>query len=265
MTTRIPTALTLALSLCLLTGCQTTQNSATHLPTSEATKASSNPTTFSPTWTTIGYSAERRPIDAMTLGTGSQRVLILGGIHGDEIEGLNILPDVIAMLSQDAAFRRSWTARIIRDMNPDGTARGTRTNARGVDLNRNWPARNFRASRRHGDAPSSEQETKAVLPILQSFNPDLIIVFHSTHRGPFVNYDGPAHADASRWVNAANQVTPSAWSVVESMGYPTPGSLGSYAGVDQRIPILTIEFKRGASTSNFLEASLRGMRATLMD
>ena len=83
---------------------------------------------------------------------------------------------------------------------------------------------------------------------MQRFNPEIIVVLHSTPRGPFVNFDGPSPASedlAQAFVDGAKSTGDPRWKVVPDMGYPTPGSMGSYFGSDLGLPILTIEFKRG--------------------
>jgi protein MpaA len=190
---------------------------------------------------TIGYSIQGRPIEAVTLGGNGRRILIIGGIHGNEPEGGRTISAMIAylgVLEPDAAVR------VVRDINPDGTAARTRTNARGIDLNRNWPARNFRGGGVRGAASLSEPETVALHAEIERFGPGLVLVCHAAGRGPFVNFDGPAAPQARAFAEAA-AASDSRWRVVADMGYPTPGSLGSYVGVDMGIPILTIEFGRG--------------------
>src|SRR3954452_8883309 len=87
----------------------------------------------------IGYSVQDRPIVAYHLGDPSIRraSLILGEMHGDEHAGVTV---VKALLHSDRRIVgvNLW---VIPTMNPDGDAAGTRQNAHGVDLNRNWPYR----------------------------------------------------------------------------------------------------------------------------
>ncbi len=209
-------------------------------------------------WSTIGASALGRPIEAVTWGRGPRRVYIIGGIHGDEPEGLA----VAGSLGATARPGTSATVRIVRDMNPDGTIARTRTNSRGVDLNRNWPASNFRAGGGRGRTPLSEAETQVVHRDLLRFDPDLVIVLHSARAGPFVNFDGPAAGAAERFVGAARVRDPR-WRVVPRMGYATPGSIGSFVGVDGRIPILTVEFARGEPGEPGRGGALAGLGALL--
>src|SRR5690606_794335 len=143
----------------------------------------------------IGSSREGRELLARTHGHGPARVYWIGGIHGDEPEGGCEL-DVLLTLLADPAVRAGHTVRVLLDANPDRTAAGTRGNARGVDLNRNLPARSFEPSRRHGPAALSEPETRALWEDLERFAPELVVVQHSAGRGPFVNFDGPAELHA---------------------------------------------------------------------
>lgn len=232
----IPAAIVVLLAL-WTPGCSSTQpnrgraSAAAHAPRPAAVVA----------WQPIGLSSQGRPIEAITLGSGVRRVLLIGGIHGDEPEGGRTINAVAAYL---AALRSDATIRIIRDLNPDGSAAHTRTNARGVDLNRNWPARNFAPGGERGGAPLSEPETRTLAAELEGFRPDLVLVCHAARNGPFVNFDGPAGDLAQSFAGAAAQTDPR-WRVVPAMGYPTPGSLGSLLGVDRGVPILTIEFARG--------------------
>lgn len=210
-------------------------------------------------WAPIGHSIERRPILARTISTGTPRILIIGSIHGDEPEGLGAIGALVAHIT---AHRHRAGVRIIRDLNPDGTAAGTRGNARGIDLNRNFPAGNFARSRTRGASPLSEPESAAILADLDRFAPEIVIVLHSIASGPFVNFDGPASDLAEVFSDAAAKTDPR-WRIVPSMGYPTPGSLGTLLGVDRGIPILTVEFERGQGAEAVRRALIAGVSALL--
>lgn len=213
---------------------------------------------------TIGKSRAGRPITATTCGSGARRVYLIASIHGDESEGRSALDELERGLGSIA---RHATIRLVRDMNPDGTAKRTRTNAAGVDLNRNWPATNFRTARGHGKAPLSEPEAAAVHEDIAAFDPHVIVVLHSARGGPFVNYDGPASAAAlaERFAAAARRSGDKRWKTVPDMGYPTPGSMGSYFGKDKQLPILTVEFKRGETPGRIAGPLLAGVAAVAAD
>ncbi len=196
----------------------------------------------SDTWKPVGFSVSGRAIEAITVGRGPARVLVVGGIHGDETEAQPSIGRLVELLGREpGASAATW--RVIRDLNPDGTAIGRRANANRIDLNRNFPARNFEKRTRHGDKPFSEPESNLLAKVVRFDRPDLIIAFHSTASGPFVNFDGPGSADAVAFAEGAGTTDPR-WRIVPEMGYATPGSLGSYFGQDRGIPILTVEFER---------------------
>jgi protein MpaA len=207
-------------------------------------------------WMPIGSSIERRPLLVAQSGSGPLRIYLIGGVHGDEIEGRSVLESF-----KDRADSAA-TIRILRDLNPDGTAARSRVNARGHDLNRNWPASNFKPGPEGGFSPLSEPETQALERDLRAFRPDVVVVLHSMSLGPLVNYDGPADRLANAFAAAAQSVSPQ-WYVRPDMGYDTSGSLGSYLGVDQQLPILTVELKRGQEEGSAATALQVGLAAMI--
>lgn len=207
----------------------------------------------------IGVSIEGRPIEATTIGRGPRRVLIVGGIHGNEREAAGALGEIERMAKDES---RRVTVRLIRDVNPDGSHAGTRGNARGVDLNRNWPTACFTPRSAHGAAPLSEPETALLIEEIERFAPGLIVVLHSAPSGPFVNFDGPAAPAAEAFARGAAGADPR-WHVRPSIGYPTPGSLGTWAGVERGIPILTIELRRRQDARSAELAVVEGVAAVL--
>lgn len=219
-------------------------------------------------WTPIARSVEGRAIDAVTIeptrgGATPRRVLVIGAIHGNEPEGLPAIQPLIAALrAARAEGSLGASVRVIRDLNPDGTAAASRTNARSIDLNRNFPATNFSPATDRGAAPLSEPESRTLARELDTFRPDLVIVFHSIRSGPFVNFDGPASHFAEAFVAAARRSDPR-WRIEPSMGYPTPGSLGTFVGIDRGVPILTIEFRRGHNAEFARPAGVDGVMATI--
>ncbi|MEM9082995.1 MAG: M14 family zinc carboxypeptidase [Planctomycetota bacterium] len=178
-------------------------------------------------------------------------------IHGDESEAYDKFDELWECL-QRREYAGRLTLEAIPNMNPDGLAIGSRFNADGVDLNRNWPASNFAPHRRRGHAPLSEPETRAVHRVIDERSPDLIVVFHSASSGPFVDPDGPGEAAAEAFVEGARRTDPR-WRVHADFTNPA-GSLGSYAGLDLGIPTLTIEFRRGQSSDSAHEAAKSGLR-----
>jgi protein MpaA len=125
----------------------------------------------------IGHSVEHRPIVATRVGdpAAAVRVLVVGDIHGNERAGERI---VARLRRSHPDGVRLW---LLRTVNPDGVAAGTRLNARGVDLNRNFPYR-WQAGPRGvyypGPRPASEPETRAVMRLVRRVRPQLAIFYH---------------------------------------------------------------------------------------
>lgn len=169
------------------------------------------------------------------------RVLVIGGIHGDELASVSIVFDWIERLAKQNAQRVHW--RITPSMNPDGLLDrpSTRTNARGVDLNRNlpthewedtalryWVERTGRSERRYpGPSALSEPETQWLTEELQRFQPDVIVAVHAPLGN--IDFDGPAQAP--------QRIGPLYLNLLGTY----PGSLGNFAGVQKGIPVLTVE------------------------
>jgi len=207
----------------------------------------------------LGHSVRQRPIELLAFGDGPVNVLILGAIHGDEPTTAVITEKLIAQLKSDPSLFAGRRVGIIPVANPDGYAIKSRYNANRVDVNRNFPASNFSLSRtavvRPGKSPASEPETRAILDALTFIRPHLIISIHSISRGRECNnFDGPAEGIA-RLMSRHNH-----FPVTPSIGYPTPGSMGSYCGGDLRIPMITLELPKDETG----ESSWEGNRAAIL-
>lgn len=192
-------------------------------------------------WEVVGTSVEDRPIRARTFGHGPRIVLFVGGIHGDEPEGAYTTEQLPAAFDA-AGLGDAVSLTILEDANPDGRAAGTRGNAIGIDVNRNFPATNFDPDNpSNGGTPLSQPESRALAGVIDRIHPNLVIVAHAWAGNQFINFDGPARELADRF--SASSGLP----VQESTDFaPTPGSLGSYFGRDLGIPVLTIEVLKGS-------------------
>lgn len=185
-----------------------------------------------------GVSVEGRPLLCSVYGSGEETVMILGGIHGNEPASAVLARELCAYLEQHPDACGNATVVVAPAVNPDGLARGKRTNARGVDLNRNFDASNRRNSERFGYAPLSEPESRYIAALIERYQPDRMVSLHQPIA--CVDWDGPAE-DLARAVSEASGLP------MKKLGARS-GSLGSYAGVELNIPILTIELPGKASS-----------------
>jgi protein MpaA len=125
----------------------------------------------------LGRSEQGRPIVAWESGdpNAKRRVLVVGCIHGNEPAGIAIA-DAVAR-AQAPAGSGVW---VVPDLNPDGVAAGTRQNARGVDLNRNFPYlwRPLRGLFYSGPHALSERESRIAYRLIRRIHPTVSIWFH---------------------------------------------------------------------------------------
>lgn len=210
----------------------------------------------------MGTSVECRPIEAKVFGREGELTLIMGGFHGNEATGVEVCYSLIRYLREHPALYQSCRIAVIPEVNPDGVAHRTRTNRNGVDINRNFPASNFPAKPSAkfagGRRPASEVETHAVLLAVRRLQPARIVSIHSISSGRHGNnYDGPAHQLASTMSRH------NGYPILPTMGYETPGSFGTWAGVDHRIPTITLELPRNASGAQCWEANREALLAAV--
>jgi len=128
----------------------------------------------------IGHSVDGRTIRPVVLGEpgAAHRVLVVGCIHGSETAGTAITQRLVA-----AGAPRGTEIVVLQSLNPDGCARGTRGNAHGVDLNRNFPS-NWAAIGHRGDLQYSgphalsEPESRYAVALIEALQPQITIWFH---------------------------------------------------------------------------------------
>jgi protein MpaA len=210
-------------------------------------------------WKILGYTERKTPIKGLFVGRGKRHVIVLGAIHGDEPSSAAVV-ESFATLAAKNESSKDMTVIVIPVLNPDGFQAGSRTNHSGVDINRNFPAQNWeRGSRRAryypGEQASSEPETRAMIELIKDTSPVLII---SVHAPLFcVNWDGPAQKIAEKMAEA-NQ-----YPLCEDIGYSTPGSLGSYAGKDLSIPVITLELREAHSSDKLIDEGVAALQAAI--
>jgi len=188
----------------------------------------------------VGTSVQQRPIMCLVLGDGPDVTLIMATIHGNEAAGTPLVRTLSWYLRQRPEMLSGRKVVLMAVANPDGMANGTRYNAKGIDLNRNFEARNRVNSKQTGLKALSEPEARTIKQVIQQYNPDRIVSIHQPLN--CIDYDGPARMLAERMGQYC--ALP-----VKKLG-ARPGSLGSYAGVTLGIPIITFEMLPADSQLN---------------
>jgi murein peptide amidase A len=188
----------------------------------------------------FGTSRGGRPLEVF--GPVAPRTpLVLAGIHGNETETVVALSAAVRMVG-----RGELRCAVVLSANPDGAARGTRGNAAGVDVNRNFPAQDWRAGKvlsrwssetpqvvelSTGDAPASEPETRALIDLIERLAPPWALSLHAPI-GVVIEPVPTAVGDAL--------VSRTGLPRVDAVRYSTPGVLDSWAR-ERGIPCLTLE------------------------
>ena len=189
-------------------------------------------------------------------GRGTKHLLVLGGVHGDEVEGVVLANAILGRLIKADDLR--VRATLVPTFNLDGVLAKTRGNARGVDLNRNLPTEDWSpvattARYQPGPAANSESENQALVKFLEFEKPDFIISLHSWK--PMLNINEPKGSTICETV--AQAIASLTGDIIEpTIGYSTPGCLGTYAGFERAIPTITYEIERGMSAPEVIRRHL---------
>ena len=175
-----------------------------------------------------------------------KRVLMIGGIHGDELSAVSLAFQWMDKLERERLQPFRW--RVIPYANPDGllVRPSTRTNANGIDLNRNFPTKDWDSDavsywkksaksdpRRYpGKKAASEPETRWLIEQIRSFKPDAIVSIHAPYG--VLDYDG-------------TEEPPKQFGYLRLQPLGTyPGSLGNY-GYNINVQVITLELPSAGS------------------
>ncbi|MFN8943550.1 MAG: M14 family zinc carboxypeptidase [Pseudobdellovibrionaceae bacterium] len=178
--------------------------------------------------------------DKNSVAPEAKKILVFSLIHGDETDAGTVGRYWMERL-HEISPRNNW--RIVPMLNPDGVLLKTRTNANKIDLNRNFPTRDWDDKALHywqaqtksnprrfpGSAAASESETKCALKHIEEYEPNFVISIHTPLN--VLDYDGPK-------VKKPNY----SYLPWHSLGH-FPGSLGRYMWFERTVPVLTMELK----------------------
>lgn len=195
----------------------------------------------------FAQSPKNLPVLSYQFFRGGPQVLILGGVHGDEIEGVWTAHSLLKSFLESFPYQLNLT--LVPEFNIEGVLDKTRMNSRGVDLNRNLPTKDWSAeikSPRYNPGPSalSEPENQGLVKYMDQYQPVFILSLHSWH--PVLNINGDCRAEAE----VLQKFTQ--YRIDTEIGYSTPGCLGTYAGLERKSPTLTYEIERGSSCEQVL-------------
>lgn len=215
-------------------------------------------------WHHVRNSKEGNPIIWFVFGDekahkkkGHNATVILCGVHGDEITPIKFCFDVMEDLKNNPKLLKDTLVVVAPIVAPDSffATKPSRTNANGVDVNRNFPTKDWASRalylwknryrkdprRFPGEFAMSEQETRFQVNLIKRYNPNKVISVHAPLT--LLDYDGPAkhQQNGQKARQLLIQMSERAHKYKVS-DYPFfPGSLGNWAGNERGIPTYTLE------------------------
>ena len=200
----------------------------------------------------FGATASGLPIPAYTFGSSGKKVLIIGGVHGDEVEGVVAAHGLLGRFANSFSYKLQVV--LVPALNLDGFIANQRQNSNGIDLNRNLPTNDwseeFETDRYNpGPEANSEPENQALVKFIDDNRPEFILSLHSWK--PMLNINGRCEKIAETIAKHTGD------EINNSIGYPTPGCLGTYCGLERDVPTLTYEIERGMDTATTLKTHIQ--------
>jgi len=218
----------------------------------------------------IGYSVKGRPIVAYTFGSGATKILFTGGIHGSEPSGVTTMQAWVTYLQSNAhKMPADKTIVVVPNTNPDGIAVGSRNNANNVNLDRNFPASNWRPDidtasgtlpTGGGTSAGSEPETQALMTLVKQLRPRLQVSFHAQGRLVGANQYGDSTALGVAYAKTVGYST-MIGNAEETMGYSITGEYEDWMGQALGIPAILIELP--SNNGNYLNSQMTALTNVL--
>lgn len=218
---------------------------------------------------TIGYSSKGRAINAYYFGNGPRTVLFTGAIHGSESSTKSLMDRWIQDLEANARkIPADKQIVVVPAINPDGIASGSRTNARNVDLNRNFATGDWRTDVTDvnnrpfpgggGPSPMSEPETNAIAGLAQRLRPMLILSYHSIGGIVAANQTGGSagfastYSQLSGYRNTTGQTS-------DTFEYGISGTADDWYG--ERLGVASVLIELGSHSYHQFDRNQRAMWA----
>jgi murein peptide amidase A len=253
-------------------------------------KAGWNPSIYNEDgWRVHGQSVQGRALIYFECGDKNPNTtLMLSSVHGDEVTPVYFGLRLVSWVKGEPDLCQKYHVVIAPLINPDGylAKKMTRMNVNGVDLNRNFPTKDFdhdalrlwkakfnSDSRRYpGEKGGSEPETRFQTWLIETFKPSKILTVHSPLN--FYDYDGPEDKEfkqfSMQYIKSCDdlrQAVKKASTGYKFIGYGFfPGSLGNYAGKERGIPTLTLELPttNAGRAKGYFEQLKKGTRELVM-
>ncbi len=208
----------------------------------------------------FGKSIQGNEIEAYkTQEKSSEYLYLIAGTHGDEVEGVYVMAQLFDWLKNhhEAA---DLPLVVVPILNPDGYAAGNRVNAHGVDLNRNYPSKDWSPEykkEKYNPGPNSLSEPENIFlnKLFTQHKPGLVLSFHSWKR--IINYNGNSQ-DVAIEISKYNK-----YIISEDIGYATPGSLGTYVPEKFGAGVITFEcpiFDKNLSLKDIWQENEEGLK-----
>jgi g-D-glutamyl-meso-diaminopimelate peptidase len=215
----------------------------------------------------IGQSAEGREVWAFHFGSGPLRVLMTGALHAREWIATELLTKLISELGTGFDYP-NLALTIVPMLNPDGVLvaetqtdrvhkERQKSNANGVDLNRNFdanwntagtnPEPDFKDANYPGTVAFSEPETQTIRTLVEKEDPRVLIDWH--FRGGLVDGSGPLGLEIAKLLASEN-----GYKVVEEMHYPVSGSFGQwFRKISPENTAVNVEIRSGEVKEDWAE------------
>ncbi len=220
----------------------------------------------------IGYSVQGRSITAYKFGNGPTKTIFVGTTHGDEASSKYTLDSWVNEL--EVNFHKVPSGRtiyVIPNLNPDAFAARSRVNANNVDLNRNFPADNWKADvtipggtlvvNGGGTTALSEPESLAIANFISAQAPELVLTYHSKGSMVIANESGDSVSRANTYGSYSGYWARKETDLGTTFAYDTTGAMENWLHDKKDIATLLIELS--AHTSNEFSRNKNAMWAMI--